>query len=39
MADCIVLNCTNTVLLVVNIRKKLRPQHIRIQHDSQRAGV
>ncbi len=39
MADCIILNRTNTELLAANTRKKQRAQHTGIQYDGQRARV
>lgn len=39
MADYIVLNCTNTELLVANTRKKQQAQRIDIQYNGQKACV
>ena len=39
MADCIVLNCTNTELFAANIQKKQQAQHTGIQYNSQGAHI
>ncbi len=39
VADCIVLNCTNTELLTANTQKKQQAQRIGTQYDGQEARV
>ncbi len=39
MADPVILDCTNTELLVANTRKKQLAQHICLQYDGQEARV